>query len=373
MLSFSPVAAITVAPALTTHSVAVIGAGNSARALSAYLSQLGHNVSLLTRTSNKIPTIFERRSVVATGKIQGEFKLNKVGTDAASIIPENEIIFVATVTGAYPEVARNIAPHLKPNHKIILFSGKLGGVLEFANVLAECGAPAIPVLETDALFACRAQDDESIWIRGHKQWTLYSAQDRSTTEEYRDLVESFFPGLSSAKNLIERGLTDFGAAAHAPIVIANMNRVDRADPFLFYYEGLTERTVVILEQIETEFRAIVEAYGGSLIPMKDLLFRYYGCEDRSTLLTSMQSVPNYRHSQAPASLDHRFLIEDVSCTLVPAQQFARLAGIETPVIDAVVTFACLLSGVDCKKQGRSLQTYGLTNMTFDQVNTHLNK
>lgn len=361
------------APVLRTSSIAVVGAGNSARALSAYLSQMGHAVSLLTRTSGKIPKIFERRSIVATGKIEGEFKLVDVATQPAVIIPANEIIFVATVTGAYPDVARSIAPYLNSKHKVILFSGKLGGVLEFAKVLADCGAPDIPVLETDALFACRAQEDESIWVRGHKQWTLYSAQDRSTTLEHREMIESFFPGLSAAKNIIERGLTDFGAAAHAPIVIANMNRVDRAEPFLFYYEGLTERTVAILENIEAEFRQVVEAYGGNLIPMKDLLFRYYGCQDNSTLLSAMQTVPNYRHSQAPASLDHRFLIEDVSCTLVPTQQFARLAGLDTPVIDAVITFACLLSGVDCRKSGRSLLSYGLSKFNYDQVNSHLNK
>lgn len=315
----------------------------------------------------------ERRSIVASGKIQGEFQLANVGSEASSIISGSDIVFVATVAGAYPEVARTIAPYLTSKHKVILFSGKMGGVLEFANVLAESGAPEIPVLETDALFACRAQDDESIWIRGHKQWTLFSAQDRSTTNEFKDLIESFFPGLGAAKNVIERGLTDFGAAAHAPIVIANMNKVDRAEPFLFYYEGLTERTVAILENIEVEFRTVVEAYGGSLIPMKDLLFRYYGCEDNSTLLSSMQSVPNYRHSQAPATLDHRFLIEDVSCTLVPTQQFAKLAGIETPVIDAVVTFACILSGVDCRKSGRSLTKYGLSELNFDQVQNKLNK
>ncbi|MBX9567774.1 MAG: NAD/NADP octopine/nopaline dehydrogenase family protein [Candidatus Obscuribacterales bacterium] len=374
MLSFSQVAEATlIAPVLETRSIAVIGAGNSARALSAYLSQLGHDVSLLTRTVAKIPNIFERRTVVATGKVNGEFKLANVGTDVDSIISDNEIIFVATVAGAYPDVARTIAPYLNSKHKVILFSGKLGGVLEFSKILSECGAPEIPVLETDALFACRSQDDESIWIRGHKQWTLYSAQDRSTTLEFRDLIESFFPGLGAAKNVVERGLTDFGAAAHAPIVIANMNKIDRAEPFLFYYEGLTERTVAILENIEEEFRAVAEAYGGTLIPMKDLLFRYYGCEDRSTLLTAMQTVPNYKHSQAPATLEHRFLIEDVSCTLVPAQQFARLAGVETPVIDAVVTFACILSGVDCRKVGRSLSKYGLANLNYDQVHTRLNK
>ena len=250
-------------------SVAVIGAGNSALALSAYLLQLGHKVSLLARSRENIPGIFSHKSIVASGKIEGEFSLSDVGSDPGKIIPHVDIVFVATVAGAYGDVARTIAPFVNRTHRIILFSGKLGGVLEFSHALALCGVEGVSVLETDALFACRAQKDESIWIRGHKQWTLFSGVDRSSTIEHTPMMIEFFPGLQPALNVIERGLTDFGAVAHAPIVIANMNSIDRAEPFMFYYEGLTERTVAILHEIEFEFRELAEAYGGSLIPMRN--------------------------------------------------------------------------------------------------------
>ena len=353
------------------QAVTVIGAGNSARALSAYLSQRGHTVSLLARSREKIPGIFSRKTIIASGKVEGEFSLADVGSDPAKIIPASSVIFVATVAGAYGDVARSIAPYLTRAHRIVLFSGKLGGVLEFSHALACSGVIGVPVLETDALFACRAQEDESIWIRGHKQWTLFSGVNRSSTIEHAAMITGIFPGLEPALNVIERGLTDFGAAAHAPIVLANMNKIDRAEPFLFYYEGLTERTVAILHEIEFEFRELAEAYGASLIPMKELLNRYYGC-DTASLLTAMRTVPNYRHSQAPATLDHRFLIEDVSCTLVPAQQFAKRARIDTPMIDAVITLASVLTGIDCKSNGRTMEKLGLANLEYEALRESLN-
>ena len=99
--------------------------------------------------------------------------------------------------------------------------------------------------------------------------------------------------------------------------------------------------------------------------------RYYGC-DTSSLLTAMRTVPNYRHSQAPTTLDHRFLIEDVTCTLVPAQQFAKIAGIETPMIDAVITLASVLTGLNCKLSGRTMNTLGLSGMDYDALREKLN-
>ncbi|MBY0358615.1 MAG: NAD/NADP octopine/nopaline dehydrogenase family protein [Candidatus Obscuribacterales bacterium] len=348
----------------------VIGSGNSARALAAYLASRGHRVSIFARRLDSIKEMCRRRSVVVSGEISGEFTLSEV-SDKPSCLANTSIIFVATTADAYGDVATKIAPYLSAEHKVILFSSKLGGALAFSQAIKAINQKQIDVLETDALFACRAQADESVWIRGFKRWTLFSACNRSASLAGAKLINAFFPELEVAANPIERGLTDFGALAHAAIVLANMNSVDRGQPFLFYYEGLTERTAKILEKLESEFGAIAAAYGGKLIAMKDLLNRYYGC-DNSTLLNAMRSVPNYRHSQSPPRLEHRFLFEDVTCTLVPASQFARLAGFETPVIDAIITFASILTGREMRLEGRTLAKLGLSDLDFEAVKSRLN-
>ncbi|CAN5353925.1 hypothetical protein BH11CYA1_BH11CYA1_47110 [soil metagenome] len=351
--------------------VGIVGGGNSARALAAYLADQGHKVSMFVRDLDKLPGIAQTLNVRASGKLEGRFNLQQVSSEPAMLLSQVDVIFIATVTTAYSEVAQTIAPFIESHHKVVLFSGKLGGALLFSRALELAGAPAIPVLETDSLFACRIQDDESIWIRGFKRWTLFSGTSKSMTAEQGDLVTRFFPGLEPAANIIQRGLTDFGALAHAPVVLANMNAIDRQESFLFYYKGLTSRTVAILEHIEEEFNLVAGAYGASLIPMKELLNRYYGC-DTSSLHQAMQTVPNYRYSQSPPSLDHRFLVEDVTATLIPLQRFARLANVSIPVVDSVVTLAGILTGIDFQSTGRSLKQYGLEGMSYEQVNEAIN-
>lgn len=351
--------------------VGIIGGGNSARALAAYLSNQGHKVSMLVRDLGKLPNIAENLSVRASGKIEGLFGLHQVSNNAALLLSQVDTVFVATLTTAYADVARQLAPYLESHHKVILFSGKLGGALLFAQAIKEAGGLAVPVLETDSLFACRTQDDESIWIRGFKRWTLFSGTSKSITDAEGAIVTKFFPGLDAASNIIERGLTDFGALAHAPVVLANMNAIDRQESFLFYYKGMTSRTVAILDRIEEEFNLLAAAYDATLVPMKDLLNRYYGC-DTTSLHQAMQTVPNYRFSQSPPSLDHRFLVEDVNATLIPLQQFATLAGVKVPVIDSVVTLAGVLTGIDFPKTGRSLDQFGFAGMDYEAVREALN-
>jgi opine dehydrogenase len=349
-------------PSARKYRVGVIGSGNSAHALAAWLSSQGHTVTMYARDINKLARIRTSGRIVARGKLEGTFPVSLVTDSAQALCANADIIFVATLATAYSDVARQLSDAITREHRVIVFSGKLCGSLEMSNALRDLGK-SVPVLETDALFACRLREDGSIWIRGHKQWTLYSGINRTMTREFGPILEVFFPTLEPADHLIQRGLTDFGALAHPVITLANMSKIDRGESFFFYYEGLSDRTIALLEAVEAEFRAVARAYGVELIAMKDLLDRYYGC-DSSSLLNAMTSVPNYRHSVAPATLNHRYLSEDVHCTLIPLRELARKAEVATPTLDGIIHFTSLIAAPSKgETKTRSLDALGWSSLS----------
>lgn len=347
--------------------VGVVGTGPTACALACHLVSLGHPVHLLVHDPARSAWLDRTKGAfVATGAMRGRFSIASYGDDAEAFASQVETIFFATVVPAYPRVVRMLAPYLRETHRIVLFSSKLCGSVHVSRMLADHGAPRMPVAETDALFACRIFEDDSLFVLGIKQWTLFSGTTRSATESDAPLVQSFFPGLAAAENVIQRGLTDFGAFSHVTIMVANMNRISRGERFLFYYEALTEQTIVVLERVEREMRALAEAYDTSLIPMASLLERYYGC-DASSLLTAMRTVPTYRHAVAPTALSHRFLREDISCTVGLLQELARVANVPTPTIDAVVHLANVLLGEDLRVGGRDLAALGWEGLSRAEI------
>ena len=353
-------------PSKNCYNVGVIGSGNSAHALTAWLASCGHKVTMYARNIDKLSHIKSTGKITTRGLLEGTFPIARVTSSPEELCRNADIIFVATLATAYQDVAAQLLPWITARHCVIPFSGKLCGSLQMHNVFI-AGGKSIPVIETDAIFACRLQDDGAVWIRGRKQWTLYSGVNRSMTEKYGHLLTTFFPTLEPAKNLIQRGLTDFGAFAHPVITMANMSKIDRGEPFLFYYEGLSDRTITLLEAVELEFRAVAKAYDVEIIPMKELLNRYYGC-NTSSLLSAMTSVPNYRHSAAPATLNHRFLNEDVQCTLIPLQQLARKAGVMTPTIDSIIHFSSLIAcNNDIQVKPRSLETLGWASLDSGNI------
>ncbi|MBQ7502483.1 NAD/NADP octopine/nopaline dehydrogenase family protein [bacterium] len=351
-------------------AAAVLGGGNCAHSLSCYLSSLGIAVRMWVRNLNHLfPCVRNDHHIKAYGKLEGDFSFYSVSNDMAQAVRGCRFIFVATVTTAYRDVAAKLAPFLEKGQIIVVFSSKLAGSVEFENVLRQVNpqtAGQVTVVETDALFASRLQKNQTVWVRGIKHWNLVCTPRRRDLPAVLPLMQELFPGLLPADNVIQRGLSDFGALAHPLTMIANMNRVDRAEPFLFYCEGFTENTIVLMEELEKEFQAVAEAYNTELLPAKKWLDNYYGCNTES-LLKAMCTVPNYQTSQAPTVLNHRYMREDVSCTLVPMHYLAQLAGVNTPIADSVITFAQVLSRDNFYVSGRSLQRLGWDGLSYEEI------
>jgi opine dehydrogenase len=60
-------------------------------------------------------------------------------------------------------------------------------------------------------------------------------------------------------------------------------------------------------------------------------------------------------------------MSDVPCFLVPLTELARLAGIATPVLDAMITVAGGLAARDFRAEGRSLEALDLAGMSLAEV------
>ncbi|MFD9896353.1 NAD/NADP octopine/nopaline dehydrogenase family protein [Amycolatopsis sp. NPDC059027] len=350
--------------------IGVVGAGGEGRAVAAYLASRDLPVHLYTRDPRTADEIARRRAITATGVLNGRFPLRAVTGDPADLAGR-AVVLVATVTTAYPEVAARLAPHLTRGQVVVLFSSKLCGSVEFAHALTIAGAPDVDVVETDALFAARPHGTGGVTVLGTKGWNLFSGSSADAVDRHAGLVCEWFPMLEVTRNPVERGLHDFGAVAHVPIALANLGTIDRAEELLFYVEGLSARTVTLLERTEAEFAAVAEAYGARLLPMTELLDRYYGCT-RTCLLDAIRTVEPYKTIAAPTSLDHRFLTEDIRSTLVPLQALARRAGIGTPMVDAAITIMSALGGEDFRSTGRTLARLDWDGLSHERIIGRLN-
>lgn len=355
-------------PRSSNEAIGIVGGGNSAQALSAYLAERGFAPHIYIRDPSKLQDLQRTKLLKSSGAIEGLFAVPMVTTDPGEMMRACRTVFITTVATAYGDVARQLAPFVTSEHELIVFSSKLCGSLDLARSLEDLGAPRPAlVVETDALFAARTQPDGSINIRGLKGWNLAATPAAEDLAEGAAVVQRFFPNVEQAVNLVHRGLSDFGILVHPLTMLANINKVDRAEAFPFYLEGFTQRTVVLLDTLEAELNTLANAYGATLLPARELLDRYYGCDTTGSLLDAMRSAKAYSKAVSPIQLDHRYMHEDVRCTLMPARELAQKAGLVTPMLDAVITLSTTLLGSAYFEHRRTLDFLGWGKLTAAQI------
>ena len=77
--------------------------------------------------------------------------------------------------------------------------------------------------------------------------------------------------------------------------------------------------------------------------------------------------PAYHDIKAPGSIFTRQLTEDIPTGLLPMSELGHLAGVETPLMDSIITIVSSLLGFDFRKNGRTLENLGLGDKNKQQV------
>ena len=79
-----------------------------------------------------------------------------------------------------------------------------------------------------------------------------------------------------------------------------------------------------------------------------------------TLYECLQNNEAYRKIDAPATLQHRYLFEDVPCGLVPLEAVGLNYGVDMTHTSLIIDLASRLMKVDFRRTGRNLESLGLS-------------
>ncbi|UCF09575.1 MAG: NAD/NADP octopine/nopaline dehydrogenase family protein, partial [Candidatus Bipolaricaulota bacterium] len=87
----------------------------------------------------------------------------------------------------------------------------------------------------------------------------------------------------------------------------------------------------------------------------------------ASLLDAIHSNPAYRTIEAPATLQHRYLFEEIPTSLVPLVALATLAGVDCPLSGLLIDLGGSLCGIDFRARGRTLKRMGLDGLSVAEV------
>lgn len=171
--------------------------------------------------------------------------------------------------------------------------------------------------------------------------------------------------------MLHTSLDNMGAIFHPALTLLNAGWIERTKgDFQFYIDGVTRSTAHVLEVLDRERVTIAAALGVRARPALRWLKDAYSAEGK-TLYEAIQANPGYQGIKAPRNLRHRYIFEDVPCSLVPLISLGAQFGVDTWAIDARVRLACVVHGTNYYERGRTVEDMGLKGLRVGEVTRYV--
>lgn len=361
-------------PGSDVRSVAVLGAGHGGCAAAADLTRAGFEVRLHARRAARLQPLRERCGIEARGVRTGFVPLPHLTTDVAEALEGADLVMLVVPSVAHAYYAEALAPLLRPDRPVFLNPGHTGGGLHFVHELRRAGyRDEVRTCETVSLtYICRMEGPATVGIYSYTRRLGFAAFPGRHAAALFALVRPLYPEIVAASSVLETGLSNMNAVFHPPGMLMNAGWIESTGgDFLFYRQSITEAVGRVVAAVDGERLAIARALG---VPARSFLEAFFqaGLTTEEALASGSvaracrESGPNAT-IKAPASLDHRYVHEDVGYGLVPMAALGRLAGVPTPTIDAIIHLVSGATGIAYGAIGLTLEKMGLADKRPEEL------
>jgi len=337
--------------------------------MAAVLAQKGYSVKLYDNNAKRIEELNEIRNISVTGKIEANGFPEVVTTDIAAVMESVDAIMVVTTTDAHKEIARKILPFLHDDQVILLNPGHVFGSLEFSKILFEENRLKKRVIigeTSDLMYACRLTENGHPFHSGIKKTMGVATLPAGDVGILIEILNPVFPSLVPMKNIFETGLSGGGAMLHPIPSFMNINMIDSHQAFDYYMEGVTPSIAKLVSAADRERIAVCEALGLEVPSLVNALKKTYNLS-YDDLFELIQHNKAYEGVKSPSSTGHRFMVEDVVCGIVPLASMGDELGVNTPILNAFIEIACVVSERDFWAEGRTVDKLGLKGKTLEEI------
>ncbi len=342
--------------------VTVLGAGAGGLAAAAVMSRQGLAVTLFSRSPVRLEPVAARGGVEITGDRGEGFAPFDTTSDPARAC-DADLLFLFTTANAHADIARLLAPFVRPRHTVVVACGSAGS-LEVATMWRQGGVDPLPLLGETATLPQSARIIAPARVKIRLPSTVRTAAFPATrTGELLERLDGIIrtrPGV----NVLDTGLNNPNFIIHPVPMVLNYAAIERADGLLsIMNEGMTPGVLRAMDAHDAERMALAEAAGLEPISLDDL-YREFG-----------SSSAVYRQPGEPMGLRDRihwrYIDEDVPYGSVFMSSLGRLLDVPTPINDALNWCASIARGVDYWASGRTVERLGLAGLDRETLPAYL--
>jgi len=338
--------------------LAILGAGHGGVAMSADLTLAGHEVNLfqVPEFAESFQKIKETHEIEIVGAArEGKAKLRKATTDIAEAMDDVKYVIIVVPAFAQERMVELCLPHLRPGQIIFLVPGGFGSFILYKKLL-ERGYKDIVVAETSTLpYGTRLASENKVIVHiktiNLPMGVLPSIKTAEVVRVFREL----YPETTPCRNILDAALNNTNPIIHVAPTILNTGRIEYADDFYLYQEGMTRSVRKVMVAADRERVAVRRAFG--------LSEPHYELDPDTTDVFLGQFGPHALEAgqkmRGPLAMNERFITEDVPYGMVFYASMGKLVGVDTPVCDSLICLSSIINSTDYAKEGRTAENLGI--------------
>jgi opine dehydrogenase len=180
-----------------------------------------------------------------------------------------------------------------------------------------------------------------------------------------------YPQFIDGTSVLHTGLNNMGAIFHPALTLLNAGRIESTrGEFQFYIDGVTQSVARLLEVLDRERVTVAAAVGIRARTALEWLEMAYDAAG-ADLHEAIHNQPGYYGIQAPPTLSHRYITEDVPMSLVPIAALGQRYGVSVRGIDSIIRLACIVHRTDYWRRGRTLDKLGIEQLSVSEVTQYV--
>ncbi len=349
---------------MNVETIAILGAGNGGCAAAVDLGLAGFDIRLWSRSEDTIAPLEQAGGISYSGVLGDGFQ--KIGTctrDIRHAIADSDVVLMTVPTQAHQAVAELAAPHLNQDQVLIAAPGHTMLLIPSILKQARVGEPSVGDMAS-LPYICRKQAPDAVNISQKSKSIAFAAFPGRDGRRLGQVARAIYPNIKPVASVLETVFPYTNAIHHPPAILLNTGRVEATGgDYYHYHDGITPGVGRVIDELDAERRAVATAFGIETRSLADAFlargFTTQAARDSGLAYEVFHQSEPDRWIGAPATLDHRFLHEDVPFGLVPLAELGRFAGVATPAIDRMIHLAGVTMGRDYYQEGLTLDRMGL--------------
>ena len=356
----------------------VVGAGHGGKAMAAHLSLMGKEVTLYNRTFSHIEVISKRKGIELESYPDGPRGFAPIRTttsDMKEALKDAQVIMLVLPSSAHADMAKLMAPYLKDSQVILLNPGRTCGAIEFDMVCRREGCKAKYILAEAETFIYAARSDGPAQARIFriKEAVPLAALPATDNQKVLDAIGDAYPQFIDGVNVLHTGLNNMGAIFHPALTILNAGRIESTHgDFEFYIDGVTPSVARVLEVLDRERVTVASSLGIRARTALEWLALAYNVEGEN-LNEAIHNQSGYFGIKAPATLNHRYIFEDIPMSLLPIASLGQQYGISVRAMDSIIRLACIIHRTDYTRRGRTVDKLGIAGFSVGELEKYVNE